>query len=278
MVERPYYVIEGFDITGGNYSGSSGAGTGISVLSPGNGVTIRGNTIHHIGRAACTNSSNSYSGVVIKGVSGALIERNRIYTVGRRRNGESGCSTNKSAHDHGIYVASASSTTLRRNVIYDSNRGYPVHVYGGTTTNLNVYHNTFHGSGSPVGQVLLSSTIKTANIKNNTSSDAKSGMIRLYNLSASGVYVGNNLSTTSILYGSKVSGVTFSNNMEKANPAFISKAQNDFRLTSSSPIINRGTTSGVPTVKDGKPDSSAYEYSEQNNASSPFTPTGLTRG
>lgn len=277
MVQRPYYIIEGFDISGGNYSGSNGGAAGISVLSPGNGAIIRSNSIHHIGRKACTNSSNAYTGVVAKGVSGVLVERNRIYSIGRRRNGESGCSTNKASHDHGIYIAGASNTTARRNVIYDSNRGYPIHVYGGTTTNLSIYHNTLHGgSGSTaVGQILLASTIKTARIQNNTSSDANSAMIRLYNLRASNVSVSHNLSSTSIRYGSAV-GVVFSNNIEKANPAFIDKSRNDFRLTSSSPIINRGTTNGVPAVKDGRPDTSAYEYAEQNNTSSPFTPTGLS--
>lgn len=273
-VDRAYYVIEGFDISGGNYSGSSGAGAGINFTSRATGGVARSNSIHHIGRSACTNSSNSYSGLIVKG-AGVLVDQNRIYSIGRRRNGESGCSTNKSGHDHGIYVAGASNMTVRRNVIYDTNRGYPVHVYGGTTTNLNIYHNTFHSPGVTAhAHILLSSTIKTANIKNNTASDPKYAMIRLYNLSASGVTVSYNLSSKSTRYGS-ASGVTFSNNTENTNPAFISKSTNDFRLTSSSPVINRGTTSGVPLVQDGRPDASAYEYAEQNNTASPLTPTGL---
>jgi hypothetical protein len=101
-------------------------------------------------------------------------------------------------------------------------------------------------------------------------------MIRLYNLTASGVTVSYNLCSKIIQYGS-ASGVTFSNNIENTNPAFIDKSRNDFRLTSSSPAINRGTTSGVPLVPDGLPDTSAYEYSQQNNTASPNTPTGLTQ-
>ena len=275
IVQSPYYVIEGFDISGGNSSSSNGAGVGINVLTLGNGVTIRSNSIHHIGRAACTNSSATFSGIVTR-TSGTMIDQNRIYSIGRKLNGESGCSTDNSKHDHGIYIAGASNTTVRRNVIYDSNRkGYSIHVYGGTTTNLNIYHNTFHGGRSlTLGQILLSSTVKTANIKNNTSSDAQNAMIRLYGVRASNVTVSYNLSSTSTRYGS-ASGVTFSNNIENANPAFIDKSRNDFRLTSSSPIINRGTPSGDPPVPDGRPDVSAYEYAEQNNTASPFTPTGL---
>lgn len=277
VVNKPYYIIEGFDISGANNSSSSGAGVGISVSSLGDGLIIRSNSIHHIGRSSCTNSSSTFSGIQIKGASGVLIDQNRIYTIGRRLKGESGCTANNMRHDHGIYIAGASNTTVRRNVIYDSNRGYPIHVYGGTTTNLNIYHNTLSGrnpTGSPVGQILLSSTIRTANIKNNTSSDAQYAMIYFYGLTASSVIVSNNLSSTSTRYGS-ASGVTFSNNIENTNPAFISKSTNDFRLTSSSPVINRGTTSGIPLVPDGRPDSSAYEYSLQNNIASPLTPTGL---
>jgi Right handed beta helix region len=247
---------------------------GISVKS--SEVTVRSNSIHHIGRSACTNSDDTFSGVHVRNTSGTVIERNRIYSIGRRLNGESGCSSNNEGHDHAIYIAGTSNTTVRRNVIYDSSRrGYPIHVYGGTTTNLNIYHNTFHGRGiNAPGHILLSSTIRTAYIKNNTSSDAKYAMIRLYNLSASGVTVSHNLSSTSTRFGS-ASGVTFSNNVEYTNPAFIDKSRNDFRLTSSSPTINRGTTSGVPLVPDGRPDSSAYEYGQQNIAASPITPTGL---
>ncbi len=279
MVQSPYYVIEGFDISGANSNSSTAAGVGINVVSPGHGATIRSNSIHHIGRASCTNSTSGFAGVQIRsGASAIVVERNRIYSIGRRRNGESGCSTNKYAHDHGIYIASASNITVRRNVIYDSNRGFPIHVYGGTTTNLNIYHNTLAGrspTGKPSAQILLSSTVRTANIKNNTSSDAQAGMLYLSNLSASSVTVSHNLSSTSARYGSSVSGVSFSNNIENTNPAFIDKSRNDFRVTSSSPTINRGTASGVPVVRDGRPDSSAYEYAEQNNISSPLTPTGL---
>ncbi|MGC4096839.1 MAG: right-handed parallel beta-helix repeat-containing protein [Nitrospira sp.] len=274
LVSKPYYVIEGFDISGGNYSSSTGAGIGIYVTSTGTGTIIRSNAIHHIGRSACTNSDNGYAGIAARSVSGVLIERNRLYTIGRRKHGESGCTATAANHDHGIYIKGASNTVIRRNVIYNMIQGYPVHVYGLTATNLNIYHNTFQGQNSAGAHILLATSVKTANIKNNTSSDASLGMVRLYNLTASGVTVSYNLSSTTMRYGS-ASGVTFSNNIEKTNPAFINKSTYDFRLTSSSPVINRGTTSGVPVVPDGRPDSSAYEYSLENNAASPLTPTGL---
>lgn len=278
QIYKPYYIIEGFDISGGNSNGTSAGSVGIQFLGSATGGVARSNAIHHIGRSSCTNSTNTFSGVAVR-TSSILVERNRIYSIGRRRNGESSCSTSKDRLDHGIYVSAASNTTIRRNVIYDSNRGYAIHVYGGTTTNLNIHHNSLSGrspTGSPVGQIILSSTIKTANVRNNVSMDARYGMVYLSGLSASGVTISYNLSNTATKFSTSMpSGVTLSNNIENINPAFIDASRNDFRLTSSSPAINRGTTSGVPVVSDGKPDIGGYEYSVQNNTASPLTPTGL---
>ncbi|TKB67514.1 MAG: right-handed parallel beta-helix repeat-containing protein [Nitrospira sp.] len=282
IVQKPYYIIQGFDISGGNNSGVSGAGVGIYTTSSGSGTIIRSNTIHHIGRAACTNSTATYSGVVIRDVSGVLVEHNRIYSIGRRRTGESGCVAIMPRHDHGIYISNASNATIRRNVIYDSNRGYPIHAYGGTMTNLSIYHNTLSGkspTGTPVGHILLSTTINTANIKNNMSNGAQSGMIYFYQLKASKLTIDHNISTTllNVKARSSVAGATFTNNFEKISSlGIVNASANDFRLASGSAAINRGTTSGVPSVPDGAPDTAAYEYSALKSLSSPTTPTGLT--
>ncbi|UVT19566.1 MAG: right-handed parallel beta-helix repeat-containing protein [Nitrospira sp.] len=277
-VTRSYYIIEGFDITGGTISHSTVGFTGISIQSTATGAIARSNSMHHIGRTVCSNSPYSMSGIHVARASGAVIEENRFYSIGRKRNGESGCSTDKFQHDHGIYVNGGSNVTIRRNVFYDTNRGFPIQIYGGTVTNLNVYHNTFSGrspTGKPAGQIMLGSTINTAKIRNNISSDAQIGMINSWALSGSNIAVSYNLSDTLMKTTSSVSGATFSSNMERTTPGFISKSTNDFRLTSSSAAINRGTTSGVPVVPDGAPDIAAYEYSLQSATSSPLTPTGV---
>lgn len=278
QIYKPYYVIEGFDISGGNSNGSGAGSVGIQFAGPATGGVARSNAVHHIGRASCTNSTNTFSGITIR-TSSILIERNRIYSVGRRRNGESGCSTTKHNLDHGIYASSSSNSTIRRNLLYDSNRGYPISIWGGTMTNLSIHHNTLSGrspTGSPVGQILLGSTIKTANVKNNISIDARYGMVYLFGLRASAVTISHNLSTIATKFATSMpSGVTLSNNIENINPAVFDSSRNDFRLTSSSPAINRGTSSGVPPVSDGRPDIGGYEYGNQNITASPLTPTGL---
>ncbi len=276
-INRPYYIIQGFDITGGAKTGAQHYG--IAFMSSGTGGIARSNTIHHIARTTCSNSGTN-NGLLVSTTSSVLVERNRIYSIGRRRTGESGCSTTMYQHDHGIYIVGASNLTVRRNVFYDTNRGFPINVYGGTTRTLSIYHNTLSGkspTGKPLGQIMLSSAISGATIRNNISSDAENGMIIMWSLSPSNVTVSHNLSNTRVRTGSSVpSGVTFSNNFEQnTNLGFISKSTNDFRLSSTSYAINRGTTSGVPVVPDGSPDISAYEYSLQNTVSSPLTPTGL---
>lgn len=276
-ISRPYYIIEGFDITGGNKAGS---GThGIILYSAASGMIVRSNAIHHIGRAVCSNSG-VFTGVLLGGtISNVVIEENRFYSIGRRQSGESGCSTTAKNLDHGIYMSGGSNTTMRRNVFYDVVRGYPIQLYGGTTSNINIYHNTFSGrnsTGIPEGQVMLASTIRGATIKNNISHNPATAMVTTHNLSASNVSVNYNVGTAKMKRVSSIAGVTFSNNAENiTNPGFIDSSRYDFRLTSTSYALNRGTSSGVPVVPDGRPDASAYEYSVQNNISSPLTPTGV---
>lgn len=285
-VSKPYYVIEGFDITGGTASGISIDFIAIIGTRTATGLVIRSNSIHHIARSVCSNSVYGFDGIFLGGTPNALIERNRIYAIGRRRNGESGCSTNKFMQDHGIYINGATNLTIRRNVIYDTNRGFPINIKSATVTvdGVNIYHNTISGkspTGSPNGQIAMSSTLRNIKIRNNVFYDPPKGYVFWWsNLSISGLLIDYNLSNSTnstllVPYAKPTSGITYTSNITGTNPAFINSSSNDFRLTSSSPAINRGTSSGVPTVPDGRPDMAAYEYSLQNTISSPLTPTGV---
>lgn len=279
-LSRPYYIIEGFDISGGSNHGDSVSLAGIEFAPSATGGVARFNTIHHVGRTICSDSSYGISGIGIHETSNVLIEYNQIYSIGRLRDGENGCSTIRFQNDHGIYIKAASNIIVRRNVIYDTNRGWPIHVYKpeGATTNLNIYHNTFSGrspTGKPAGHILLSKTINGANIANNISRDAQIGMITIYSLTASRIVVSYNLSDTLEKTGLNIAGVTFSNNIQYENDlGFVDMSHNDFRITAKSPAINRGTTIGVPPVQDQMPDIGAYEFSKHNSASSSPDHTG----
>jgi len=278
-ISQPYYIIEGFDIRGGTNTGIKTSHSGIVFNSAPGGIA-RLNSIHHIARTICSNSPYGKTGMLLNYSRDTIIEQNNFYSIGRLRNGENDCSTTIFNHDHGIYIKGVTNVIVRRNVFYDTNRGWPIHVYGATTTDLNIYHNTFSGhspTGRPAGHILLGSTINGATITNNISSDAKTGMIASYALKVSNVKVSYNLSDTLEIVGLNLPGITFSNNiLQSTNLGFVEKSQNDFRLSSASAAINRGTTVGVPPVKDGSPDIGAYEFSDENGSSSPGAPVGLT--
>lgn len=268
-VSRPYYKIEGFNITGGTKNlGSNTSYAGIVFNDYfANGGVARNNSIHHIGRTVCSNSSFGFSGMFVSyGATNILVENNKFYGIGRLRNGESGCKTDKFNHDHGIYIKGTNNLIARRNLFYDTNRGYPIHVFGGTATNLNIYHNTISGkspTGLPAGQIMLGSTIKGAVIKNNISHDASYGMVNFYNLTAASVAVSYNVSSNSDRneLAALPAGVTFSNNLKKvSNIGFVNWSARNYLLLSTSAARNRGSAIGVLTVPDGKPDMGAFEY------------------
>jgi hypothetical protein len=150
---------------------------------------------------------------------------------------------------------------ISHNVIYDTNRGWPIHVFGGTATNLSIYNNTLAGGSPtslPVGQILLAGTINTANVKNNISYAAITGMVNNYSLSASGIAVTFNLSNTQEKVNTWA-GVTFSNNLQNTSPGFVNAASNNYYLSTGSAAINTGTNVGFQ-VSDGAPDIGAYEF------------------
>ncbi|OQW50470.1 MAG: hypothetical protein A4S09_01360 [Proteobacteria bacterium SG_bin7] len=267
-VSRPYYIIEGFDISGGANPGLSASYTGIDFTVGATGSIARSNSIHHIGRTICSNSVYGFDGIFVHGTSGLVLEKNTIYSVGRLRKGESGCKTVRFQNDHGFYIAGSTNLTIRRNVFYDVNRGWPIHVYGGTSTNLNIYHNTISGkspTGLPAGQIMLASTINGANIKNNIFHDPSYGMIAYYSLKATKVVVSYNLSSNNDLVDipnvSVPAGVTFLNNLKNVSSiGFVNTLLRNYQIVSTSIARNRGSASGVPAVPDGRPDMGAYEY------------------
>ena len=276
-VARTYYIIEGFNISGGTSNDASASHHGVSVAGGATGSIVRKNTIHNIASTICSNSIFGNTGVFLDDATGITIEGNSFYTIGRLRNGEKGCSTILYQNDHGIYVKGTTNTTILRNVFRDTNRGWPIHLYGGTATNISIYNNTLVGkspTGSPVGQIMLASTITTANIKNNISYDAEVAMIHYYSLTASGVTVSYNLSNT-LEKTSTRAGVAFSNNLERTGPGFVDVLGNNFKLTTGSAAIDAGTNVGYQ-FNGAAPDIGAHEFLDQGgDSSAPASPQSL---
>lgn len=273
-ISQPYYIIEGFEITGGTSSGTSVSHHGVYLTSSATGTVVRDTKIHDIGRTVCSNSAFGFDGIFTS-ASSVSIENNILYSIGRLKNGENGCSTSITVHDHGVYIKGGSDLIIRRNVIYDTNRGWPLHFYGGTVTNVSVFHNVFAGhntSTSIPGHILLAGTITNLAIRNNISYDATVGMVQYYGLTASGVSVTHNLSDT-LEKTANYLGVTFSSNMQNTKPGFADAAGNNFQLVAGSAAIDAGTSVGLP-FSGAAPDIGAYEFG--GDSASPRPPQNLT--
>ena len=129
---------------------------------------------------------------------------------------------------------------------------------------------------NPAHKSYWPTTIKTANIKNNISNDAAKGMVCCQ--WADGFRCNYRSQHEQHRYQCHNIELLRSNVFEQFRqhnqPWLCQQSANDFRLVSGSAAINRGTTSGVPPVPDGAPDTSAYEYSSQSALSSPTNSYG----
>lgn len=274
-----YYVIDGFDISGGTSTSLSASHHGIYIGNGTIGTVVRNNAIHHIGRNLCYESDFGNTGVFTEG-STTLIEQNTLYSIGRRKPGESGCSTTHTQHDHGMYIKNGSGLTVQRNVIYDTNRGWAMHFYGGSVTNANVFNNTFsdHNTTTSIaGHIMLASILTNVNIKNNISHDATIGMVQYYSLTATNVLVDHNLSSNAMNTGTRA-GVTFTNNLTSTSPGFVKPSENDYHLATGSAAINAGTIVGIVglLVNGAAPDIGAYEFANQGGDTiPPLAPVSL---
>ncbi len=289
-ITQPYYTIEGFDIRGTTSTVSQNH-HGISAHGA-TGIIIRKNKIHDIGRTVCSTELSAENGIVGLG-DGAIVEDNLFYTIGSLRNGESGCSTTKSqVLDHAIYISNFTNVTIRRNIFYDVNRGYALHIYtgsGSTVNGLFVYNNVFADrsiTNSPAAHILLAHTLSNVQIKNNIfygPAGTKGYGIDFYNTkTVQNVVLSHNLmnGTASTLingYRKPAAGVAEdTNNIYNTDPAFINAGVRDYRLTATSPAIDKGTSVGLP-FRGKAPDIGAYEFSEQDGAS-PRNPDKLQIG
>jgi hypothetical protein len=300
-IMKPYYVIEGFEITRpGSFFAAKASINTIYLEAGATGAVIRRNWIHDVGRTICHDGwgpgSYSVSAMFLTGTSNVTVEDNRFHTIGRRLNGESGCVTNKYQHDHGVYATGSTNLTVRRNVFYDITRGTPLNIKSGSNTpgtitqGLKVYNNAFSGgvenhTNISLGHADLTDTLNDVQFKNNIFHDPYDGYILRFNQTSvatgPGIVLQNNLSNSTRVqtewsepYLRLTSGITYTNNITNTSPGFVDAAGNNFRLTSGSDAINAGTNVGLPFLGSA-PDIGAYEFSQQNADEPPLAPMGL---
>jgi hypothetical protein len=282
-VNRSYWIIDGFDISGGNgVTGTSNSSiSGISVYG-GTGTVIRNNKFHNIADATCSFSKFGFTGVFVgPGSSNILFDNNLFHTIGRLNSLDgTGCSWSVfSANDHGIYAeAPFTGLTIQRNTFYDILRGWPIHIFnttGSTASNIDIHNNTFadksNGGGSgPAGHILLARSMNNVSIKNNISHDAYIGMVRCSSLVGSNIVVDHNLSANEIKTGDACpAGVTFFDNWTATVPGFNNTSSRDYRLAADSAAIDRGVPISGMTYGGFAPDIGAYEYDITTATSAP---------
>lgn len=297
-----YYAIEGFQFTRpGSSQATKAASAGISIASTATNVTIRNNSFHDIARTVCSNSIFGNTGIFGSNQTNILIENNLFYTIGRLRNGESGCVTDKFQHDHGVYLDVSTNAVIRRNVFYDVTRGFAINLKaftGGTqTTNAKIYHNTFSGDSPttvPRGQISLVDTFDGLHIANNIFNNPEDGYVVGWGSSlggsnpavatGAGITFEDNITNSTRAESSMtnpslkpVSGITYTNNTMNTSPGFVSAGTNDFRLAAGSAAINAGVSLSGYSYN-GAADVGAYETFTAADASITTTTVSVTFG
>jgi hypothetical protein len=260
-------TIEGFIITGGTSNGTSAAHAGVNLIS-GSGTIIQDNTFVDVARTVCSASAFGNAGVFSANNSSYTIRRNIFHSIGRLRNGESGCTDTvvNDQHDHGIYLQSGNGVVVENNIVYNIHGGFSLVVFGATLTNLTIRHNTFvgeEGDASPNATVGLFSTINTADIVNNIIY-LQSGT-QPHGIGLSGTYssvsIRKNISNLDVTLHT-ATGVTIANNINDATIDFTDDTGRDYTLLSTSDAIDVGETISAVSadiIGTSRPQGSAYD-------------------
>lgn len=278
-------VIEGFRIDGTGVTNQASGGGTAGVYIGANNVSVVNNDIVGVGRNICSNSLFGNTGIFSTNASGLLFHNNIIRSVGRRRNGELGCSTDKINHDHGIYV-SGGSFNAWRNLIYDTNRGYAFHLFGGTITSANIWNNTIDADAlnvtntSPFSAILIGSTANNLSLRNNIAVDVhvQGAMYEAFNLTCSNITYDYELTDDNdadLWHGTKPTCATpGGNNLISSNPLFVNPASRNYTLAPGSPAIDSGLNVGL-SYSGSSPDRGYHESAPGLDSTPPSPPTGI---
>jgi Ca2+-binding RTX toxin-like protein len=215
-----YVRFEDFNVH--DFGANSGGSCAFWIDASASHIYVGGNDIHDLGRLSTDTSNSSGGGVYAEG-DFITLEGNRFYNIGRFGPGENGAAPGNDYwqnHDHGVYLDGVSHVDIINNTFLAHEHGWAIQVYGGTTTDLRIADNTFMGDNpNRPGQIVLSETIRNADISNNIFSQPLGAAITDYAPNFSNVSITNNTTTAGAVYdGPLPSGVTLSANTVSANP------------------------------------------------------------
>jgi hypothetical protein len=228
-----YVDIEGFDISG---SGRHG------ILAAGANLTMTNNFIHDLTISGGCNGSGGAAIDTYGPVGGVVIDRNVVRNIGASMIGR--CNTVQ-----GIYIANANNVVTNNLVSGVAMAG--IQQWHGATASTIVNNTVFHTKdGILLGQGDAGTTTGSANnyVANNVVYDNTTyGIVELGKMAGNNRYVNNLVakSGTSMRVAGSVSGTISS------DPLFVAYQANgtgNYRLSSSSPAIDRGTSTSAPRV------------------------------
>ena len=253
-----YWVIRGFDIRNG-YWGGVWANSGGAK-----NITLRANTIHHIGNRSDSSSIGITGIYTDSGASGWTVDGNIFHDIGRT-------AVLDGRHDHAIY-SHGSAMTVTSNVFYGLRNGWHIQTADGFSGTI--AGNTFAGA-DPVpgteGQVMLWGADGALTFRDNIFYGSNGPAITTYALTIGGACsFDHNLAFTAGGSASVGAPAGCSESSERLNqdPLFANAAAYDFHLTAASPAIDAGVAvPGLTTDLGGaaRPagaavDLGAYEY------------------
>jgi hypothetical protein len=233
------------------------------------------NLIHHIG-LVCTETSGGLVGFRDKDTSERLtFDSNVIHTIGRDHPSD-GCFSitgNYKNHDHGMYLHGKDHRIIN-NVFYNFRSGWSIQSSEGASGWL-IANNTFaFPNPNRQGQIVLWRRNSNFTIANNVFYQPNGAAINLNPCgNKSKIVVRNNISTGEMLYSgetedARCENVTLLDNATNTDPRLANPQKHDFRLTPSSPALNKADKSvspeldheGNPRPQGGAPDLGAFEF------------------
>ncbi len=248
-----YVDIDGFQITG---SGRHG------LLASGAYLTFKNNFIHDLTVSGGCNGSGGAAIDTYGPVGNVLIDRNVVRNIGARYIGA--CNTIQ-----GIYIANANNVVTNNIVSGVAMAG--IQQWHGATASTIVNNTSFHNKiGILLGQGDAGTTTGSANnyVANNIVYDNVA-----YGVIEAGLMGGNNRYANNLVARSgtawKVKGyVTGSISSDPLFRNYLANGTGDYRVYSSSPAIDRGTSTKAPTIdfagvarpRGAAVDIGAYEY------------------
>jgi len=249
-----YVDIEGFDVSG---SGRLGIAAG------GANLTFRHNLVHDLTISGGCNGGGGAAILTYGPVGNVVIDRNVIRNIGYKMIGT--C-----PQVQGIYISNANN--LVTNNVVSGVAAVGIHQWHGATASTIVNNTTFHNAaGILLGQGDSGATAAGSNnnyVANNIVYDNTTyGIYEAGKLGTNNKYVNNLVARSKLAWRVKgsVSGTVSS---EPLMVNYQANGSGDYRLLSSSPAIDRGTSAKAPAIdyagvarpRGAAVDIGAYEY------------------